>query len=120
MAPPRLAPLPAQARSSNVKPNYGTVPTTQEYHRAHKDEEALAAVPAVALDAAAIAAAALQIDAPSPTTPKRGRWVPGWTYLVLFVLLYSANNAVLAGLMAKGCVGFLFCVCVLVGVRAVA
>lgn len=56
---------------------------------------------------------------PPPLAPPR-RLVPGWVYLVIFVLLYSANNAVLALFMARGppfticgimCVGnFLGCV----------
>lgn len=94
---------PAPASSRNVKPNYGTVPAHHHtYAPAHQDEEAAAAEPVSALDAAA-AAAALQIDAAGlTTTTSRRRWVPGEAYLVLFVLLYSANNAVLAGLMAKG------------------
>ena len=103
MAPP-LPPQhdpPAPARS-NLKPSYGTLSTHQHtYAPAHEDEEAAAAVPVSALDAAA-AAAALQINVAGPTTTPPMRWVPGEAYLVLFVLLYSANNAVLAGLMAKG------------------
>ena len=109
MAPPLPNPQhhqsPAAPAHSTLKPNYGTVPAHQHtYAPAHVDEEAAAAVHVSALDAAA-AAATLQIDAAgrTTTTPKR-RWVPGWAYLVVFVLLYSANNAVLAGLMAKGCV----------------
>jgi len=100
--PPQHDP-PAPTRSS-LKPSYGTLPMHQYTYvpAAHEDEEAVVAVPVSALDAAA-AAAALHIDAAGPTTtPPPKRWVPGEAYLVLFVLLYSANNAVLAGLMAKG------------------
>lgn len=68
------------AGSSN---GYGSIP------QPHKEEAAAASNGA---------AAAATPEQPFPTR----RWVPGWAYLVLFVLLYSANNAVLAGLMHQG------------------
>lgn len=39
---------------------------------------------------------------PTTTAPPQRRLVPGWAYLAAFVLLYSANNAVLALFMARG------------------
>lgn len=38
----------------------------------------------------------------APTTAPQRRLVTGWVYLLVFVLLYSANNAVLALFMARG------------------
>lgn len=46
-------------------------------------------------------AAAAEIHTPTSAPPTK-RWIGGIAYLVIFVLLYSANNAVLAGLMDKG------------------
>ncbi len=110
-----MAPLPAHDSPApaltNMKASYGTVPAQQlTYTPVHKDDKAVEAACVSALDAPA-AAAALKIDAADPTTTMQTRrWVSGWAYLVLFVLLYSANNAVLAGLMAKGYVLFEHCI----------
>lgn len=72
--------------------DYGTLPTTQQ-----QDQQT-----------------------PHHEVVLKRRLIPGWAYLVPFVLLYSANNAVLAKFMARGppyticgimCVGnFLGCV----------
>lgn len=102
MAPPPALGSPTPA-FTNMKASYGTVPVQQlTYAPVHEDDKDVEAVRGSALDAPA-AAAALKMDAVGPTTTMhKRRWVPGWAYLAVFVLLYSANNAVLAGLMAKG------------------
>lgn len=90
------------------KPSYGTVSPSTHRHVLPIDQEAATAMPVVSLDATAGPALATS----TMILPKRLNWVPGWAYLVAFVLLYSANNAVLAGLMAKGCVVAVCGVCV--------
>ncbi len=84
-----MAGAPVAAVVAAPRRDYGTLPTTQQEQRG-ADAQPLQEQ---------------QHDAaqqPAGGGPKQRRLVPGWAYLLLFVLLYSANNAVLANFLARG------------------
>jgi len=100
--------LQSRVGRGDQKPEYGSISTNKIssiLEKGNENEEMNAGVPSSAGEAVATSVVEHKTGSSSSSDASGGQfffWVPGWAYLVLFVLLYSANNAVLSGLMARG------------------
>lgn len=100
--------LQSRVGRGDQKPEYGSISTNKIssiLEKGNENEEMNAGVSSSASEAVATSVVEHKTGSSSSSDASGGQllfWVPGWAYLVLFVLLYSANNVVLSGLMARG------------------